>query len=79
MQNVLDDLTSSNGTAAINALACAIFLSLIGLAMVRQKVSLGTLVGGIGRSEKPRAFWAVIFLYAVIALWTGVIAASTYF
>jgi ABC-type dipeptide/oligopeptide/nickel transport system permease subunit len=76
MRNFLDYLMSSQGMTVINALACAIFLGLICVAIVRQSVSLGAFVSGIRRRENPRAFWSVIFLYVAIALWTGVTAAS---
>ena len=68
-------LTSAQGMELVNGAACAIFVVFILVAVLKQTISLGSAMPPIKRSEKPRVYWSVMFVFAAIAAWTGGIAA----
>jgi hypothetical protein len=71
MQGIADYLTSPKGEAAINATASVIFVVLILVSILTQRIFLGSIPPKIGRAENPRIFWAVLSLYAIIVTWTA--------
>jgi hypothetical protein len=76
MTGWIEYLTSSRGMPFVNGIACAIFVASILVAVFARRVSLGSAIPQIKKSENPRAFWSVLFLFGVIAAWTGVTAAT---
>jgi hypothetical protein len=76
MSDFIAYLSSPQGIPLMNAAACGILLALIGVSILRQKISLGSFMPRIEKCQSPRAFWAIIILYGLMAVWTGVTAAS---
>jgi hypothetical protein len=77
MTEWIEYLTSSRGMALLNGAACAFFLASTLVAIFRQTIPLGSFnLLRIQKSDSPRAYWAVIFLFGAIAVWTGVTALS---
>ena len=74
MADFFDFLWTSQGTALVSAMACAIFLAQIWVSWAKQRIDLGSMPPKIQRSENPRAYWSVIFLYGAIVVWTGATA-----
>jgi hypothetical protein len=75
MSDILDYLTSPRGMPLLNAMACAVWLVIMLESIFRKRISFGSIPPKIRESENPRTFWSIIFLYGVIAAWTGVSAA----
>jgi hypothetical protein len=75
MAQWVDYLTSSKAMPLVDGLACAIFAAFILTAIATRRISLGSAVSRITRSENPKAYWAVLIVYGVIVAWTGITAA----
>ena len=63
----------------INALACIIWAAMLGFALWKQHVNLGRVTFSgrslmFSRVERPRTYWVLVAIYAVIVLWCGLAA-----
>lgn len=72
MDETIQFLSSTSGIPIISSAACVIFLLMIFLALRRRRVSIGSLLPIIERSDNPRFYWFVIALFGFVALLTGV-------
>ena len=74
MEDLFELMFTARGKALVNALACAIFIVQLWVSLSRQRIDLGSIPPNIRKSDNPRAFWAIIVLFGVIIVWTGVAA-----
>lgn len=73
MSDYIEYLATSK--AVVGGIGCAMFVVIILTSLFTQQVSFGSIPPKIRKSENPRTFWAIIFLYGLIAVWAGVSAA----
>jgi hypothetical protein len=63
----------------MNGGACAAFIVIMLESIFRMRISFGSIPPKIRKSENPRAFWSIISLYGVFAVWFGLKAALAIF
>jgi hypothetical protein len=76
MPDYFEHLATSK--AVVGGIGCAMFVVIILSSLFTQQISFGSIPPKIRKSEYPRTFWSIIFLYGVIAAWAGVTAALSF-
>jgi hypothetical protein len=75
MGDLFDFVSSPQGMATLNGFACLLFATFAIAAVRRKPISLGSLVPSLERAGSPTAYWSIVSLHCVIAVWTGVTVA----